>query len=112
VKVGEKLSESSTRIDVRPYLGRPKALWRLTKGMVKSRLAGRPMLPKDLWSLRGIIGSGVDSWVYKDKIKECWGINPLDLYSCTEGGVIATQAWDYGGMTFIPQWSLSRKMNS
>ena len=60
------------------------------------------MLPKDFWSLKGIIGSGVDSWVYKDKIKELWGKNPLDLYSCTEGGVIATQTWDYDGMTFIP----------
>jgi hypothetical protein len=26
----------------------------------------------------------------------------LDAYSCTEGGVIATQTWDYEGMTFIP----------
>jgi phenylacetate-coenzyme A ligase PaaK-like adenylate-forming protein len=70
--------------------------------MVKSRLARRHILPKDIWSLKGIIGSGIDSWVYKDKIKELWGKNPLDLYSCTEGGVIATQTWDYEGMTFIP----------
>jgi phenylacetate-coenzyme A ligase PaaK-like adenylate-forming protein len=40
--------------------------------------------------------------VYKDKIKELWGRHPLDLYSCTEGGIIATQTWDYDGMTFIP----------
>jgi phenylacetate-coenzyme A ligase PaaK-like adenylate-forming protein len=26
----------------------------------------------------------------------------LDIYSNTEGGVIATQTWDYQGMTFIP----------
>jgi hypothetical protein len=102
VKVGEKLLESSGNIDIRPYLKQPHALWRLTKGMIKSRLAGRHILPRDIWSLKGIIGSGIDSWVYKDKIKELWGKNPLDIYSCTEGGVIATQTWDYDGMTFIP----------
>jgi hypothetical protein len=70
--------------------------------LVKSRLAHRTILPKDLWSLKGIIGSGIDSSVYKDKIEELWGRRPLDVYSCTEGGVIATQAWDYQGMTFVP----------
>jgi len=70
--------------------------------LIKSRLAGRPVLPKDLWSLRGIIGSGVDSSVFKEKIKELWGKSPLDIYSCTEGSVIATQTWDYEDMTFVP----------
>ncbi len=102
VTVGEKIRQSSEKVDIRPFLGRPRALWRLTKGMVKSRLAGRPMLPRDIWSVRGIIGSGVDSWVYRDRIKELWGRYPLDLYSSTEGGVMATQTWDYDGMTFVP----------
>jgi hypothetical protein len=102
VKVGEKIRESSSKINIRQYLNQPRALWRLAGGLLKSRLAGRPMLPKDIWSLKGIIGSGVDSWVYKEKIKELWGKAPLDIYSCTEGGIIATQTWDYEGMTFIP----------
>ncbi len=102
VKVGEKLRDNSGKIDIKPYLKHPRALCRLTKGLVKSRLAGRPLLPKDIWNIKGIIGSGIDSWVYKDKIMELWGKKPLDLYSCTEGGVIATQAWDYEGMTFFP----------
>jgi hypothetical protein len=102
VKVGEKMRESSSKIDIRQYLNQPRALWRLAGGLLKSRLAGRPMLPKDLWSLKGIIGSGVDSGIYKEKIKEYWGKTPLDIYSCTEGGIIATQTWDYEGMTFVP----------
>jgi hypothetical protein len=102
VNVGERLRESSKGIDLRPFLKSPRALWRLTRGKLRSRLAGRPLLPRDIWRLRGIIGSGVDSGIYKDKIRELWGRPPLDLYSCTEGGVIATQAWDYNGMTFIP----------
>lgn len=102
VSVGEKFLQSSDKIDIRPYIKRPAALWRLSKGKLKSRLASREMLPKDLWSLRGIIGSGLDSCFYKERIEELWGRKPLDIYSCTEGGVIATQAWDYEGMTFVP----------
>jgi hypothetical protein len=100
--VGDKFSQSSNKVDIRPLLSQPKALFRLAKGLVKSKLARRPMLPKDLWSVKGIISSGLDSAVYKDKIKEFWGRYPLDIYSSTEGGFIATQTWDCDGMTFIP----------
>jgi len=102
VAVGDKFSQSSNKIDIRPLLSQPKALFRLAKGLVKSKLARRPMLPKDLWSVKGIISSGLDSWVYRDKIKELWGKYPLDTYSSSEGGFIATQTWDCDGMTFIP----------
>jgi hypothetical protein len=100
--VGDRFNQSTSNIDIRPLLTRPKALMRLTKGMVKSRIAGRRLLPKDLWNIRGIVTGGLDSSVYKEKIKEYWGRYPLDMYANTEGGVIATQTWDYGGMTFIP----------
>jgi len=100
--VGDKFSQSSNKVNIRPLLSRPRALLRLAKGMAKSRLARRPMLPKDLWSVKGIMSSGLDSWVYRDRIKELWGRYPLDVYSGTEGGFIATQTWDSEGMTFIP----------
>jgi len=102
VTVGDKFSQSSNRVDIRPLLSKPGALFRLTKGLTRSRLARRPMLPKDLWSIKGIISSGLDSAVYRDRIKELWGKYPLDVYSSSEGGFIATQAWDSQGMTFIP----------
>jgi len=102
VMVGDKFSQSSGKVDIRPLLSQPKALFRLAKGLAKSKLARRAMLPRDLWSVRGIISSGLDSWVYRDKIKELWGRYPLDVYASTEGGIIATQTWDYDGMTFIP----------
>ncbi len=102
VAVGEKLSRQSDKADIRPLLSQPKALLRLAKGLVKSKLARRPMLPKDLWSVKGIMCGGTDGAVFKEKIKELWGRYPLDTYSCTESGVIATQTWDYDGMTFVP----------
>jgi hypothetical protein len=102
VVVGNKFSQPSEKVDIRPLLSQPKALFRLTKGLAKSKLARRPMLPKDLWSVKGIMSGGLDSGVYKDKIKELWGRYPLDTYTGTEGGIIATQTWDYESMTFIP----------
>ena len=102
VNVGEKIRDSSQKTSLRPYLKSSKALWRLSRAKLKAKLERRAMMPRDLWNIKGIIGSGTDSCVYKGKIKELWGRNPLDLYACTEGGVIATQTWDYNGMTFIP----------
>jgi hypothetical protein len=100
--VGDKFSQSSNGVNIRPLLSQPKALFRLAKGLAKSKLARRPLLPRDLWQIKGIISSGLDSWVYRDKIKELWGRYPLDAYTSTEGGFIATQAWDSDSMTFIP----------
>ncbi len=102
VTVGNQFSQRSSKVDILPLMSKPKELFRLSKGLIKSKLARRPMLPKDLWSVRGIISSGLDSWVYRDKIKELWGRYPLDAYTGTEGGIMATQTWDYDSMTFIP----------
>ncbi len=100
--VGERLSQQSKTMDLSPFLLQPKALFRLVRGVVKSKLARRPILPRDLWSVKAIMGGGADSTVFKKKIKELWGRYPLEVYAGTEGGVYATQTWDYDGMTFIP----------
>ena len=102
VSAGNRFSQSSSKSAVLPLLLKPRAMLRLIKGMVKSKLARRPMLPRDLWSIKGIMSGGLDSWVYKDKIKELWGRYPLDVYAATECGILATQTWDYGSMTFVP----------
>jgi hypothetical protein len=102
VKVATMFNQVSDKAAILPLLSQPKALFRLAKGMVKSKLARRPMLPKDVWAIRGLVCGGLDSAVYKDKIKELWGRRPLDAYGGTEFGLIATQTWDYDGMTFVP----------
>jgi len=102
VAVGEKLSQQSQKTDIKPLLSEPRALLRLAKGLAKSKMAHRPMLPRDLWSVKGIMCGGTDGAVFKERIKKLWGRFPLDTYSCTEGGIIATQTWDYDSMTFIP----------
>jgi hypothetical protein len=103
--VGERFSKGGGSIKIKPLLRQPKMLARLLKGTIKSRIAGRTMLPKDLWSVKGIMAGGSDTGIYRDKIKEMWGKYPLDVYAFTEGSTIATQTWDYTTMTFLPNFN-------
>ena len=102
VYVGEMLRQEGVGVDARFLLTHPGALARVTKGWIKSRLAGRPMLPRDLWSVKAIVGGGADSSIFADRVEELWGRRPLEIYGATEGGIYATQTWDHEGMTFIP----------
>jgi hypothetical protein len=102
VTVGEQLRQQSNRLDKKALLKRRGALVRVLKGLAKSRLAGRPMLPRDLWSVKGIIGGGTDAAVFKKRVDELWGRVPLEVYAGSEGGIYAVQAWDCSSMTFVP----------
>jgi len=99
---GELFKQRAINVDTRSLLSHPKASARFTKGLIKSKLANRPMLPKDLWSPKAIIGGGMDSAIFRNKVEELWGGRLLEIYGGTEGGVYATQTWDHEGMTFIP----------
>jgi len=103
VAIGDRFSKRKGNTNLTALLKQPRVLSRLMKGLVKSKLAGRPMLPKDIWSLKGLITFGIDGSIYREKIKEMWGRYPLDFHGCTEAPLIAMQTWDYRGMTFIPQ---------
>ena len=62
------------------------------------------MLPKDIWRPKGIVASGMDVQVYKQRIKEYWGRTPWEAYACTEFGGVAFQAWGEtrSGLTMAP----------
>lgn len=102
VAVGEQLKQQSEGVDIAALLSHPQALFRGTKALLKSKLARRPMLPKDIWRIKWVVGGGSDCSVFKDKVHEMWGRHMLEIYAGTEGGIYATQTWDYEGMTFIP----------
>ena len=102
VAVGERFAEASRGIEFSPTLLHPKSLFRLGKALLKSKSAKRRMLPKDLWTLKGVVGSGTDTAIYSHRIHYLWGKRPLGLYSATEAGFVAVQAWNYKGMTFVP----------
>ncbi len=102
VAVGEQLKSGSGKVNIRPLLRHPKALFRVIRAALRCKLAHRTMIPKDLWSIRGIVCGGADGAILKNKIKELWGRFPLESYMNTEGGLCAIQAWDYQAMTFVP----------
>jgi hypothetical protein len=80
----------------------PRLLWRYTRAALKARHERRHILPRDLWSLKCLQCGGTDTAFYRERIKEYWGVYPHETYACTEVGVLATQAWDYGDMFFVP----------
>lgn len=97
-----KLSQKTSALRKAQLVGQPKALLRLILGTLKSKRAGRHLLPKDLWSLKVITTMGSDGLIFKDKIREMWGRTPLNIYGNTETVVTATQTWDYKDMVFFP----------
>lgn len=75
---------------------------RLLKGMLLAKLQGRPMLPKDIWNLKGVMTAGMDTDVYRERVEHYWGRAPLEAYASSEGLGLCMQAWNYKGMTLFP----------
>ena len=102
VYVGEMFKQGAINVNARFLLSHPRASVCFLKGLIKSRIARRPLLPKDLWPVKVVVGGGADSAIFAKKVEELWGRQLLEIYGATEGGVYATQTWDHEGMTFIP----------
>jgi len=100
VKVAEQLSQRKPQ-------GMPplKMLFRLIKGKIKSRLAGRQLIPKDLWDLKLCFVAGMDLAAFRERIIYYWGLDPFEFYAQTELlGIPALQTWNRKAMTPIPFW--------
>ena len=103
VREGRRFEQAQNGVWPNPgVLLRPTMAVRLLSGLIKAKLKGRPMRPCDLWALKGIMSSGIETNLYKDKIKQYWGRQPFEVYGCAEGGTLACQGWNYKGLTFLP----------
>jgi len=102
VKVGDSFSNYLRTLKSLSLVKQPKKFLLLSKAYLKSRLFGRDILPRDVWKLTGIVCGGIDSALYADRIEYFWGKKPLELYGGTEIGIVAFQAWNRKGMTFVP----------
>jgi hypothetical protein len=103
MRVGERFAQGSgqKRKFSRSML-HPQVLLRLLRGTIASKLAGRPMYPKDLWRVKGICAAGTDASIFAERIHEYWGVWPLDSYGTSEFGAIASQVWDHQALTPFP----------
>ncbi|MDD5039314.1 MAG: GH3 auxin-responsive promoter family protein, partial [Dehalococcoidales bacterium] len=98
-----------------------RTLSRMLKGQIKSRLAGRPLVPKDLWKLRLCFVAGMDLEAFRKRIIHYWGSNPYEMYAQTEFlGMPAFQTWNRKAMTpqpylgyfeFIPESESIQSLN-
>ena len=102
VKMGERFTESSGQLKLNRQIMHPRILWRFLIAWLRCKKEGRNMLPKDLWSLKGLVCYGMDTSIYRDQVRYYWGKEPYEMYGATEAGTIATQAWNKKHMTFFP----------
>ena len=103
VKIGEEFSDGAAGKGISPAMLHPAVAFRLGRGLLRSRLAGRPLLPKDLWQVKAVIVSGTDTDIYRPRLVEYWGVEPREIYGCTEtGAVMSVQAWSGHGLYFLP----------
>jgi len=103
--VAQRISAMSTSGGHTPFwkgLSDPRMFFRVAKARIAAWLDGRPILPRDLWSLKGLIGWGIDMSILRDRIAQSWGVEPYEFMASTEGGVLALQSWTKKAMTFVP----------
>lgn len=80
----------------------PTMLYRMAKAKYQSKKEGRPIRPKDLFGLKGLMVAGTDNRCYKDDLEELWGIRPMEIFAGTEPSLIGTESWTRDGMYFFP----------
>jgi len=102
VKVGENMTARSRGMKITPYMLRPPVLYRMLRGFIISKIEKRPMMPRDLWPVKGIACGGTDTSIYRQKLRYYWGKDAHEMYGMSEMGVVTMQTWAKKDMTFYP----------
>lgn len=103
IRMGESFTDGSGQIPVGTLLRRPRILARVAGGWLRATLAGRSMLPRDLWPLKGLACYGLDTSIYRERLVHYWGCEPFESYGSTETGVLAASSWRKRDLTFLPR---------
>jgi len=101
-KIGQGFSEQAGGMKFSPYMLHPLVIFRMLRAKLQTRKTNRPILPKDLWPVKGIVTGGLDNAIYREEISRYWGTEPWDFYVSNETSVAAIQAWNKKSMTFLP----------
>jgi hypothetical protein len=103
IKVAEQFAKGASGTKLAADVLHPAVLGRLMGGVFRSKVQGRRLLPRDLWRVKGMLVGGTDTDIYRDRLKEYWGIAPHEQYACTEApGLMATNAWTHRNLYFLP----------
>jgi hypothetical protein len=101
VSISEQLENAGTgprTEESKRMMRQPKVVFRMLKGMIKARLRGGPLRPHDIWNVKGILCGGMDTSIYRERVREMWGRYPREVYGCTEFGILAHQHWACPGL--------------
>lgn len=103
LRISEQFSKGAGKMKLSAFFLHPRVLFRLLRGLVRSRLAGRKyLLPRDLWSVKCMIAGGTDVQLFRNQISEYWGQKVVEGFGCTEGGGLGVQLWNTKGLVFYP----------
>jgi len=103
LRISEQFSKGAGSMKLSTFFLHPRVLFRLLRGLVRSRLAGRNyLLPRDLWTVKCMIAGGTDVQLFRHQIKEYWGHEVIEGFGCTEGGGLGMQLWNAKGLIFYP----------
>ncbi|NLB38838.1 MAG: GH3 auxin-responsive promoter family protein [Clostridiales bacterium] len=81
---------------------KPSMAIKYLRGRQKSRQEGRPMVPGDVFTLKGFMVAGTDNRCYKDELEALWGVRPVEVFAGTEPTCVGVETWAKNGMYFFP----------
>ena len=81
---------------------------RLLQAKHRCKKENRPLLPKDLFHLKGFMVAGTDNLCYKDDLEALWGIRPMELFAGTEPSIMGTETWTRKRNVFLPGYGILR----
>lgn len=102
IRMGERFTESSGRLKLNRGMLHPQIMFRLLAAWLRCKREGRNILPKDLWTLKGLICYGMDTAIYKEQLRYYLGERASRGLRCYGSRGLATQAWNKKTMTFTP----------
>ncbi len=91
--MGESFSKRSGSMRLSGDMLKPRAMSRMGRALLRSKLRKEPLQPKHFWSPKGITVGGMDVEAYRKPIEALWGARVFDGYGCTEFGGVAVQSW-------------------
>lgn len=103
MKVAESFEHGANSGGFSPQMLHPSVLWRVGRGMIRSKIQHRSLLPRDLWRVKGMLVGGTDTDIYRDRLTNYWGCEPHEMYICTEAAnIMACAIWTHREMYFLP----------
>jgi hypothetical protein len=80
----------------------PSIAFNYLRAKYVSKRDGRPILPGDVFKMKGFIATGTDAKCYRERLAKAWGVYPIEVAAGTESTCLGVETWEHKGMTFFP----------